>query len=93
MSPRAEELLSAIIAADKELRRLSREITDPFDEVLQRLRTRLRDDVERLMLVDVGLAQRKEVESIMWRRVFYRVIEEHRRRLKKFSDEDMVRRA
>ncbi|KAG0225891.1 hypothetical protein B0O80DRAFT_502813 [Mortierella sp. GBAus27b] len=44
-------------------------------------RDRLRDEYERLLLTDVVLAQSKEIESALWKNVFYIVIDGYRRKL------------
>ncbi|KAG0370281.1 hypothetical protein BC939DRAFT_448572 [Gamsiella multidivaricata] len=44
-------------------------------------RDRLREEYERLLLTDIVLAQSKEVESALWKNVFYIVIDGYRRKL------------
>ncbi|KAG0309710.1 hypothetical protein BGZ98_009468 [Dissophora globulifera] len=44
-------------------------------------RDRLREEYERLILGDIILAQSKEIESALWKNVFYIVIDGYRRRL------------
>lgn len=43
--------------------------------------TRLREEYERLILTDIVLAQSKEIESALWKNVFYIVIDGYRRKL------------
>ncbi|KAF9935351.1 hypothetical protein FBU30_003141 [Linnemannia zychae] len=44
-------------------------------------RDRLREEYERLILTDIVLAQSKEIESALWKNVFYIVIDGYRRKL------------
>ncbi|KAF9101033.1 hypothetical protein BGX29_006042 [Mortierella sp. GBA35] len=44
-------------------------------------RDRLREEYERLILTDIVLAQSKEIESALWKHVFYIVIDGYRRKL------------
>ncbi|KAI9597493.1 hypothetical protein BDF19DRAFT_435261 [Syncephalis fuscata] len=90
--PQSDRIFAAIVSVDKELRQQSKAISDPLDKELAELRLKLRDNVEQLLLTDIKLAQRKGIENIMWRRVFYHVIEEYRRRVKKFPEQDAVRK-
>ncbi|KAF9190303.1 hypothetical protein BGZ51_008727 [Haplosporangium sp. Z 767] len=45
------------------------------------VRDRLREEYERLILSDIVLAQSKEIESALWKNVFYIVIDGYRRKL------------
>ncbi|KAF9996066.1 hypothetical protein BGZ65_008329, partial [Modicella reniformis] len=44
-------------------------------------RDRLREEYERLILTDIVLSQSKEIESALWKNVFYIVIDGYRRKL------------
>ncbi|KAF8981905.1 hypothetical protein BGZ46_002146 [Entomortierella lignicola] len=48
-------------------------------------RDRLREEYERLILTNVVLAQSKEIESALWKNVFYIVIDGYRRKLATLS--------
>ncbi|OAQ29116.1 hypothetical protein K457DRAFT_526163 [Linnemannia elongata AG-77] len=48
-------------------------------------RDRLREDYERLILTDIVLAHSKEIESALWKHVFYVVIDGYRRKLAMLS--------
>ncbi|KAI8052091.1 hypothetical protein BDF22DRAFT_689902 [Syncephalis plumigaleata] len=89
-TPQADKLFTMVAGVDKRLRQLSKAISDPLDEDLMELRTKLRDIVEQLLLTDIVLAQRKSIENIMWRRAFYQPIEEYRRILKKFPSSETI---
>ncbi|RKP22348.1 hypothetical protein SYNPS1DRAFT_32071 [Syncephalis pseudoplumigaleata] len=92
-TPQAEKIFAVIAGVDKRLRQLSKVVSTPLDDEMAELRIRLRDNVEQLLLVDIALAQKKSIENIMWRRVFYQPIEEYRRLLRKFPSEDVVRKS
>ncbi|KAF9156032.1 hypothetical protein BG015_007598 [Linnemannia schmuckeri] len=51
-------------------------------------RDRLREEYERLILTDIVLAQSKEIESALWKNVFYIVIDGYRRKLTMLSRPD-----
>ncbi|KAK5822406.1 hypothetical protein F5H01DRAFT_144103 [Linnemannia elongata] len=51
-------------------------------------RDRLREDYERLILTDIVLAHSKEIESALWKHVFYVVIDGYRRKLAMLSRPD-----
>lgn len=53
----------------------------PFSVLLLFSDSRLREEYERLILSDIILAQSKEIESALWKNVFYIVIDGYRRKL------------
>ena len=50
-----------------------------------RIRSEIRDNYEEVIFLDYALASRKDVEQNLWKLVFYRPIEDHRRRLRKLQ--------
>ncbi|KAL4431450.1 hypothetical protein ABPG75_006706 [Micractinium tetrahymenae] len=58
-----------------------------FDPQLRRLRSSLRSECEAALLADFRLSQKHDVESLLWKAVFYRPIEEFRRRIKQAEGE------
>ncbi|KAI7836776.1 hypothetical protein COHA_009356 [Chlorella ohadii] len=66
---------------DRELRAAAQTRTI-FDPEVRRLRAALRDQCEAALLADLRLSQKHDVEQLMWKAVYYRPIEEFRRRVK-----------
>mmetsp|Transcript_36979 Transcript_36979/g.59852 ORF Transcript_36979/g.59852 Transcript_36979/m.59852 type:complete len:999 (+) Transcript_36979:103-3099(+) len=58
---------------------------NPLDKTLTPLRNSIRDDYEKIILQDIDFAASKDVEQILWKTIFYRRIEEFRKRLRKAS--------
>lgn len=66
---------------DRAIRRESQTRTI-FDPEIRRLRAALRDKCEEALLHAYTLAQEHDVDSLLWKGVFYRPIEEFRRRIR-----------
>ncbi|KAL4421752.1 hypothetical protein ABPG77_009735 [Micractinium sp. CCAP 211/92] len=58
-----------------------------FDPELRRLRSSLRSECEAALLANFRLSQKHDVEQLLWKAVFYRPIEEFRRRIKQAEGE------
>eukprot|EP01113_Clastostelium_recurvatum_P010647 TRINITY_DN1531_c0_g1_i2.p1 TRINITY_DN1531_c0_g1~~TRINITY_DN1531_c0_g1_i2.p1 ORF type:complete len:865 (-),score=204.22 TRINITY_DN1531_c0_g1_i2:258-2852(-) len=57
----------------------------PFDKQTMQIRTSIRDNLAQLLLIDYEFCSAQDVEQTLWKVAFYKVIEEYRRRLRKYS--------
>ncbi|KAL6781521.1 hypothetical protein ACKKBG_A11500 [Auxenochlorella protothecoides x Auxenochlorella symbiontica] len=74
---------------DKQLRELSASCTI-FHPDARGLRASLRDECESAILKDLALSKRKGVDRLLWSAVFYKPIEEFRRRLTCGAQDDVT---
>jgi hypothetical protein len=84
---RAKQIFSKTVEQDKELRNLSKK-KSAFDRSISALRNNIRDNYEQIIFLDYDFAVSKDVEQSIWKTVFYRVIEEYRKKLRKCASMD-----
>ncbi|CAG8573828.1 16237_t:CDS:10, partial [Funneliformis mosseae] len=53
-----------------------------FDKQVATLRSKLRDTYEKIIFLDYELSQSKEVEQNLWKNVYYKVIEDFRKKIR-----------
>lgn len=68
---------------EQEFRTVLKNKSSIFDKNVQRARDKLKDLYEKILLTNYDFAASKEIESSLWKSVFYKVIEEYRQRLRK----------
>ncbi|KAF9580685.1 hypothetical protein BGW38_002569, partial [Lunasporangiospora selenospora] len=81
------ELYKATQAQERNLKEL---LHQKASSGVTNARDRLREEYERLILTDIVLAQSKEIESALWKNVFYIVIDGYRRKLAALSTSSNV---
>ncbi|CAG8643576.1 20194_t:CDS:10 [Dentiscutata erythropus] len=77
----ALDLYKSSVELEAELRQLSKQ-KPPFDKQVATVRTKLRENYERIIFLDYEFAQSKEVEQNLWKYVYYKFIEEFRKRIR-----------
>ncbi|KAK3273297.1 hypothetical protein CYMTET_18454 [Cymbomonas tetramitiformis] len=77
-------LHNTALELEKQLRHLLRQKSS-FDPEVRSIRNKLRDMYEQLLFIDYPFAQEKDVEQSLWKGIFYRRIEEFRKRIRKYS--------
>ncbi|KAF0491318.1 Protein SMG7 [Gigaspora margarita] len=77
----ALDLYKSSVELEAELRQLSKQ-KPPFDKQVATVRTKLREHYERIIFLDYEFAQSKEVEQNLWKYVYYKFIEEFRKRIR-----------
>jgi hypothetical protein len=91
---RAKQLYSKTIELEKQLRNELKK-KSPLDRNITLLRNNIRDNFEQVLFLNYEFAISKDVEQSIWKSVFYRVIEEYRKRLRKpqqhHNDEEQKR--
>mmetsp|Transcript_14539 Transcript_14539/g.37296 ORF Transcript_14539/g.37296 Transcript_14539/m.37296 type:complete len:900 (+) Transcript_14539:268-2967(+) len=78
----AKQALARAAGLERELHRLAK-TTSFFDPSMRSLRAQLRDQYATVLFSDYKLAKAKDVEALLWKSVFYKPIEEFRRRIRK----------
>ncbi|CAG8528945.1 9589_t:CDS:10, partial [Scutellospora calospora] len=78
MAPKAQ---ISSVELEAELRQLSKQ-KPPFDRQVATVRSKLREHYERIIFLDYEFAQSKEVEQNLWKYVYYKFIEEFRKRIR-----------
>eukprot|EP00294_Goniomonas_avonlea_P005526 CAMPEP_0114542662 /NCGR_PEP_ID=MMETSP0114-20121206/1949_1 /TAXON_ID=31324 /ORGANISM="Goniomonas sp, Strain m" /LENGTH=815 /DNA_ID=CAMNT_0001726963 /DNA_START=58 /DNA_END=2505 /DNA_ORIENTATION=+ len=81
-----------ILEKEKQLRSVLK-VKDPSDKAVTVLRNTLRDEYEQLLLSDFDFALEVEVEQGLWKSVFYKRIEEYRKKLAKHKKDNSSSRA
>ncbi|CAG8573202.1 12547_t:CDS:10 [Ambispora leptoticha] len=77
----ALDLYKSAVELEVDLRQLLKE-RQPFDKEVATVRSKLRDNYEKIIFLDFDFAQVKDIEQSLWKYVFYRVIEEYRKRIR-----------
>ncbi|ORX89026.1 hypothetical protein K493DRAFT_72545 [Basidiobolus meristosporus CBS 931.73] len=85
-SPNVQELFKTTVELEKELRAVLRQKSSFHDECVI-LRSRIKTLYEQIVFLDYEFASIKEVEMNLWKTVFYKVIEDYRRKLRQISGE------
>ncbi|KNC99523.1 uncharacterized protein SPPG_04914 [Spizellomyces punctatus DAOM BR117] len=76
-------LLSSTAELEKKLRQLLKvKGSGPFQEDVQTVRSRLRGELQDVILLDYDLAATNDAEANLWKLVHYKTIEEFRKKLK-----------
>ncbi|CAG8627983.1 11866_t:CDS:2, partial [Acaulospora colombiana] len=73
--------LRSSVELEERLRQVSKH-KPPYDKQVTALRISLRDHYERIVLLDYELSQSKEVEQNLWKYVYYKFIEEYRKKIR-----------
>ncbi|KAK9766895.1 hypothetical protein K7432_003684 [Basidiobolus ranarum] len=81
-----QDLYKTTVELDKELRNVLRQ-KNPFHDEAVILRSRIKTLYEQIVFMDYEFATLKEVEINLWKTVFYKVIEDYRRKLRHISSE------
>jgi len=74
--------LREILVLEKQVREHLR-VGSPLDEDLQRLRHALEERTQRLIEADVAYVVERDVEQGLWKLIHYKVVEEHRKQLRR----------
>ncbi|CAG8511060.1 1139_t:CDS:10 [Ambispora gerdemannii] len=77
----ALDLYKSTVELEVDLRQLLKD-KQPFDKEVATVRSKLRDSYEKIIFLDFDFAQVKDIEQSLWKYVFYRVIEEYRKRIR-----------
>ncbi|KAG9290201.1 hypothetical protein G9A89_022177 [Geosiphon pyriformis] len=77
----ALDLYKSAVELEVKLRQLLKQ-KQPFDKEVATVRSKLRDNYEKIIFLDYDLAYSKDVEQNLWKYVFYKVIEEFRTRIR-----------
>nr|CAG8437562.1 3947_t:CDS:10 [Entrophospora candida] len=77
----AIELHKSSVELETQLRSLSKH-KSPFDKQIATLRSKLRDTFVNIIFLDYEFAQSREVEANLWKYVYYKAIEDFRKKLR-----------
>jgi predicted transcriptional regulator len=77
-----KQLFAKTLELEKQLRTASK-ANGPLDKSAFQLRDALRESYEKLVFSDYEFATSKDVEINLWKNVYYKVIEEFRKRIRK----------
>ncbi|RIA88754.1 hypothetical protein C1645_877171 [Glomus cerebriforme] len=77
----ALDLYKSSVELEVELRQATKS-RSIFDKQVATLRSKLRDTYEKVIFLDYELAQAKEVEQNLWKYVYYKVIEDFRKKIR-----------
>ncbi|CAI2174764.1 16152_t:CDS:10 [Funneliformis geosporum] len=77
----ALDLYKSSVELEVELRQATKS-RSIFDKHVATLRSKLRDTYEKIIFLDYELAQSKEVEQNLWKNVYYKVIEDFRKKIR-----------
>eukprot|EP01117_Protostelium_nocturnum_P004466 TRINITY_DN1608_c0_g1_i2.p1 TRINITY_DN1608_c0_g1~~TRINITY_DN1608_c0_g1_i2.p1 ORF type:complete len:627 (-),score=230.88 TRINITY_DN1608_c0_g1_i2:106-1986(-) len=89
-SSNAEQLWSKSVELEKELRILLKKKT-VFDKNVVQIRNMLKSNYEQIIFLNYEFACEKDVEVFLWKSVFYKVIEEYRKRIRKLNQNTGVK--
>jgi len=81
----AKQAVVRAVNLERELHKLAK-TTSFFDPSVRTIRTQLRDQYVTVLINDYALAKAKDVEACMWKSVFYKPIEEFRKRIRKAQE-------
>jgi len=81
----ALDLYKSSVELEVELRQATKS-RSIFDKQVATLRSKLRDTYEKIIFLDYELAQSKEVEQNLWKYVYYKVIEDFRKKIRTASN-------
>ncbi|GES74847.1 protein SMG7 [Rhizophagus clarus] len=77
----ALDLYKSSVELEVELRQATKS-RSIFDKQVATLRSKLRDTYEKIIFLDYEFAQSKEVEQNLWKNVYYKVIEDFRKKIR-----------
>ncbi|RHZ69848.1 hypothetical protein Glove_277g38 [Diversispora epigaea] len=80
----ALDLFKSSVELEDKLRQVSKQ-KPPYDKEVTTLRINLRDHYERIIFLDFEFSQSKEIEQILWKYVYYKFIEDYRKRIRAAS--------
>ncbi|KAG4101780.1 hypothetical protein H8356DRAFT_932356 [Neocallimastix lanati (nom. inval.)] len=84
MDSKAEYQLSNALALDKKYKKLFIE-KGAFDDEVEKYRNILRNSFEQIFIIDLNYAVSNDIESSLWRNIFYLVIDDFRKRNKEYK--------
>eukprot|EP01103_Thecamoeba_quadrilineata_P017717 TRINITY_DN6415_c0_g1_i1.p1 TRINITY_DN6415_c0_g1~~TRINITY_DN6415_c0_g1_i1.p1 ORF type:complete len:800 (+),score=151.54 TRINITY_DN6415_c0_g1_i1:67-2466(+) len=82
-------LYRQILCQENDLRNVLK-LKGPFDNSVIEIRNSIRDQLERILFEDYDYAVSKDIEQTLWKTLFYRSIEEFRKRMKNIAAENIL---
>ncbi|KAL6073696.1 Telomerase activating protein Est1 [Balamuthia mandrillaris] len=81
----ARMLYRKIVSLEKELRALLKKQNKPLQQAAVQLRSSIQKHYEEVLFLDHEFALSKDIEQGLWKTVFYKVIEDYRLHIRKYS--------